>query len=77
MTAEERIAKLEEHLLLQAELVSRFERETRQRLALHEDQLDGHAAELAEFRATVGRVLELLERLVAGQSGGNRQAKGT
>ena len=78
MTVEERFAKLEEQMLVQAELVSRFERETQQRLAIHqeqlafhEDQRQSHAVELAEFRATVARVLELLERFVSGQGGGN------
>ncbi len=78
MTAEERFAKLEEQMLVQAELVSRFEREThrferdtQQRLAIHQEYIESHAIELAEFRATVARVLELLERFVSGQSGGN------
>ncbi|MGD0227516.1 MAG: hypothetical protein ABSF71_34805 [Terriglobia bacterium] len=78
MTAEERFVKLEEHLLVQAELVARIERRvdafverTDRRLELDESQLDSHAQEMAEFRATVARVLELLERFVSGQSGGN------
>lgn len=71
MTAEERFAKLEEQMLVQAELVARFERATQQRLAMHEEQVESHAVELAEFRATVARVLELLERFVSGQGGGN------
>lgn len=71
MTPEERFAKIEENLLVQAELVSRFERRVDLQLASHESQLENHAHELAEFRATVARVLELLERFVSGQSGGN------
>lgn len=78
MTAEERFAKLEEHMLVQAELVSRIERRvdafierTDRRLEMDEGRLDSHAQELAEFRATVARVLELLERFVSGQSGDN------
>jgi hypothetical protein len=65
VTAEERFAKLEEQMLVQAELVARFERETQQRLTIHEEQVESHALELAEFRATVARVLELLERFVS------------
>ena len=71
MTPEERFAKLEEQMLVQAELVARFERETQQRLAIHQEQLASHTVELAEFRATVTRVLDLLERFVSGQSGGD------
>jgi hypothetical protein len=71
MTPEQRLAKLEEQMLVQAELVSRFERETQQRIAIHDEQLESHAVELAEFRATVARVLDLLERFVTGQRGGN------
>ena len=73
MTPEERFAKIEEQLLVQAELVARSEGETRQRLALHEDWLTRHNAELAEFRTTVARVLDLLERFVSRQGGGNGQ----
>ena len=80
MTPEERIAKIDEQLLVQAELVARFERETKERLALHEDwlahhheQLKIHAVEMAEYRTTVTRVLDLLERFVSGQSGGDGQ----
>jgi len=71
VTPEERFAKLEEQMLVQAELVARFERETQQRLAIHQEQLESHSVELAEFRATVTRVLDLLERFVSGQSGGD------
>jgi len=78
VTAEERFARLEEQMLLQAELVGRFERRvdafierTDRQLELHESRLDTHAHEMAEFRATVARVLKLLERFVSGQSGGN------
>ncbi len=71
MTPEERFKKLEEQMLVQAELVSRFERDTQRRLASHDEELTNHAVELAEFRATVVRVLDVLERFVAGQSGGN------
>ena len=73
MTLEERFAKQEEQVLVQAERVARFERETPQRLVIHEEQLESHALELAEFRATVARGLELLERFVSGQGGGNRR----
>jgi len=78
VTVEERFVKLEEQMLVQAELVDRFERKvdafvdrTDRRLTSHEGQMDSHAQEMAEFRATVARVLELLERFVSGQSGGN------
>ncbi len=71
MTPEERIARLREQMLVQAELVARFERDTDRRLAMHEEQLDAHSTELAEFRATVTRVLDALERFVSGQGGGN------
>ncbi len=70
MTPEERFQKIEEHLLVQAELVSRFERRVDAELVLHESRLDSHASELAQFRATVARVLELLERIVSGERGG-------
>lgn len=73
MTPEERFAKIEEQLLVQAELVARSERETRQRLALHEEGLTRHNAELAEFRTAVARGLDLLERFVSRQGGGNGQ----
>lgn len=75
MTAEERFVKPEEHLLVQAELVARIERRvdafierTDRRLELDESQLDSHAHEMAEFRATVARVLEMLERFVSGRA---------
>jgi hypothetical protein len=78
VTVEERFAKLEDHMIVQAELVSRIERRvdafierTDRQLELHERRLDMHADEMAEFRVTVARVLELLERFVSGQSGGN------
>ena len=71
MTPEERFQKIEENLLVQAEIVSRFERRVDAELALYQSRLDSHASELAEFRATVARVLELLERFVSGQGGGN------
>ncbi len=71
MTPEERFQKIEENLLVQAEIVARFERRVDAQLASHEEQLVRHNAELAEFRATVARVLDLLERFVAGQSKGD------
>lgn len=43
MTSEERFAKTEENLLVQAEIVARFERRT-------EERMDSHEAELAEHR---------------------------
>ena len=78
MTTEERFAKIEENLLVQAELVARFERRTEERmdsheaeLAEHRERMARHEEEIAEFRSTVARVLEILERFVAGQSGSN------
>jgi hypothetical protein len=71
VTAEERFAKLEEQMLVQAEFLARFERETQQRLAIHQEYIESHAIELAEFRATVTRVLDLLERFVSEQGGGD------
>jgi len=78
LTAEERFTKLEEHMVVQAELVARIERRvdafierTDRQLEMDESRLDSHAHEMAEFRSTVARVLELLERFVSGQSGGN------
>jgi hypothetical protein len=78
MTVEERVSKLEEQMLVHAELVDRFERrvdayveKTDRRLASHESQMESHAHEMAEYRATAVRVLELLEKFVSGQSGGN------
>jgi hypothetical protein len=71
VNAEERFSRLEGQMLVQAELVARFERETQQRLAIHQEYIESHAIELAEFRATVVRVLDFLERFVSGQGGGN------
>lgn len=69
MTSEERIQKIEENLLVQSHLVAAFERDTKQRLETVEAQSAMHAEELREFRATVARVLDLLERFVAGRPG--------
>jgi hypothetical protein len=58
-------------MLVQAELVGRFERRADAFLERTDRQLDSHAHELVEFRATVTRVLELLERFISRRSGGN------
>jgi chromosome segregation ATPase len=78
MTPEERLTRIEENLLAQGKFLDRFERqmdrferETEQRLKAAESRADQHEAELAEFRATVVRVLGLLERFVSGKSGPN------
>lgn len=78
MTPEERFQKIEENLLVQSHLVAAFERETKARLEAVEAQADQHAqdmaefrAQMAEFRATVGRVLDALERFIAGRPGGD------
>lgn len=71
MTAEQRFTQIEESLLAQTRLVERFERDTEQRLRALEAGAEHHEAEMAEFRSTVARVLKILERFVAGQSGPN------
>jgi hypothetical protein len=78
MTTEERFQKIEENLLVQSRLVAAFERETKARLESVEAQADQHAQEMAEFRAqmaefrgVVNRVMEALERFIAGRSGGD------
>lgn len=78
MTPEERLAKVEEQMIVQAELVVRLERQTdrfqtntERVLERFAQQIDGHTVELAEFRATVARVLDLMERFIRGQGGGN------
>lgn len=71
MTVEKRLTRIEENLLAQTNLMERFERQTQQRLQAVEAGADRHEAELAEFRVTVARVLDLLERFVTGQSGPN------
>jgi len=58
-------------MLVQAELVARIERRVDAFIERTDRQLESHTDELVEFRATVARVLELLERFVSGQSGGN------
>ena len=77
MTALEQIEKnireLSDNLLVQSQLVARFERATEQHLASVESQTEPQAARLKEFRAVVARVLDLLERFVSGQSGGDGQ----
>ena len=71
MTTEERFQKIEENLLVQSHLVAAFERETKARLEAVEAQVDQHTQDIAEFRAGVSRVLEALERFIAGRSGGD------
>ena len=71
---EKNIRELSGNLLLQSELVARFERATEQRLASVESQTESQAAQLKEFRAVVARVLDLLERFISGQGGAYGQA---
>lgn len=63
--------ELSDNLLVQAKLVARFERATEKRLANLENQVQSQAEQRQEFRVTTIRVLELLERFVAGQGGGD------
>jgi hypothetical protein len=69
LTTEERFQKIEENLLVQSRLVAAFERETKARLEAAEAQVDQHTQDIAEFRAVVARVLDALERFIAGRSG--------
>jgi hypothetical protein len=71
MTTEERFHKIEENLLVQSHLVAAFERETKVRLEAVEAQADQHAQDMVEFRAVASRVLEALERFIAGRPGGD------
>ncbi|GEM_PF-5094851 len=78
---EKNLGEISENLLVQAKLMDRLERrvddfyrETQERFERVEAQTDNHAVELQEFRATVARVLDLLERFVSGrgQSGNGK-----
>lgn len=78
---EKNLQEISENLLVQAKLMDRlelrvddFHRETRERFEKVEAQTDEnqaraaqHAIELQEFRATVARVLDMLERFIAGR----------
>ncbi|MGH9429909.1 MAG: hypothetical protein ACRD3T_00030 [Terriglobia bacterium] len=86
---EKNLVEISGNLLVQAQLMDRlerrvddFHRETRERFEKLEEQVDEnqaraaqHEIELQEFRATVARVLDLLERFVAGrgQSGNGNE----
>lgn len=78
MTPEERLQKVEDSLLVQAELVSNFERRVAEqqelfdaRISRLEVQADSHAAQVAEFRAVTTRIIELLGQVVRGQLHGD------
>ncbi|MGH9431098.1 MAG: hypothetical protein ACRD3T_06100 [Terriglobia bacterium] len=65
------MTRIEENLLAQTNLMERFECQTERRLQAVEAGADCREAEWAEFRVTVTRVLDLLERFVSGKSGSN------
>lgn len=71
---EKNLREISENLLVQTKLMDRlerrvddFHRETQERFERIEVQADRHSAELTEFRATVVRVLDLMERFVRGR----------
>ncbi len=85
MDSEERFRRIEENLLVQAELLNRvdhglenLEQSVQRQSQLFERQLQlyqeytvRHDVEMQEFRTSLARVLDLLERYITGQGGGN------
>ncbi len=80
MTPEERFAKLEEHLLVTAEMQRTSDRRWEERFARHDEQIaaliriaEKHEVELNVFRAAMEAILERMDRFIRGmESNGHK-----
>ena len=66
MTVEERLTKLEEQLLVQAELVARFERRTDAFMEKTEAWMESAETRFARLEVFATPVLERMDRFIAG-----------
>ena len=71
MTPEERFQKIEENLLVQAELVARFERRTEVRLESAEERLDRIQGMIEAQISTVDRLVATVDRFIRAQGNGH------
>lgn len=73
MTPEERFAKIEEHLLVTAEMQRTSDRRWEERFSRHDEQIaalitiaEKHEAGLQGFRAAMEAILERMDRFIRG-----------
>jgi hypothetical protein len=73
MTTEERVTKLEEQMLVQAELVARFERRVDRFIERTEQWMESAETRKARLEVLSTAVLERIDRFIAGQEGNGRE----
>ncbi|MGA3328549.1 MAG: hypothetical protein ABSF45_29215 [Terriglobia bacterium] len=76
MTAEERLAKVEEHMLVQAGLVARFERRIDAFTEKTEAWIESAETRFARLEVFATAVLERMDRFIAGQEGNGHKIGG-
>jgi hypothetical protein len=73
MTVEERVTKLEENMLVQSELLARFERRTEAWMEQTQEWIEQAEARMTQFEAVSTAVLERVDRFIQGREGNGQR----